>query len=626
MDEDEVIGEMDVYLAKGLQDNIFLLQYPTTSTKRTYTADQRIVARVKPEHKKLEMEVLIDVSSPNYDQSKGEQIALNVDGGITGEGMTYENSVMDTQVLSSKCVPQMGKRYVAGIIYDGQLHLTPVSEVMQLQPSFKYMDRAEMRAMQAAKLKAQAESGNSSQDEAEDAKAVTVRFKGVESEAARTARERSYAAYEKRLQQEKWIAATVHSKNDSYTDRERKRLVCGKVFNTNMDGGTGLMFTEMCLPASDYLKTLVPKYIVSDVDSNTIPDNVLSLAKLGSLSLGEQLKCLMRSANIVHFSHLLTLIPGASDANSVVRSLQSFAVLVQGCWIVKSEILYPANTVSSITGVPAETMCRVRDYILCLFTKYDYIVRRDVAKKLLIPGEEIKAIFDPIARMKNGHGWHLRLPNDTRFKNKFPEVYERQAMVWAARFKQLTKQLQIETTPDGHHNKINTSGKRKTSVSKSHPSNTAKNPTSSRATSSTSEINTKLVNGESGHTANITKDLKPVTQASMKNNFENNGFVSMEIPEPMEYDLSEKTPSFTQLLQEDVDPSCHPTVPFVCPEVVGIETAQNATPHHNFNMEGINSTVALVTDKMYQQTGRVMNENNSANSIVNTSNLSNSMH
>lgn len=41
---------------------------------------------------------------------------------------------------------------------------------------------------------------------------MTFRIKGAETEAARLARERSYAAYEKRLAEEKWISTKFHDK------------------------------------------------------------------------------------------------------------------------------------------------------------------------------------------------------------------------------------------------------------------------------------------------------------------------------------------------------------------------------------------------------------------------------
>ncbi|XP_078486655.1 DNA-directed RNA polymerase III subunit RPC5 [Ciona intestinalis] len=623
-EDDEVVEEIDVFLSKGLNGMINLIQYPVCSAKRQYAADQRKTARVKPVHKKLELEVVLDVSSPNYDQSKGEQIALNVDG-IGGEGMTYESSVMDTQVLTSVAVPHHGKRYVAALVTEGQLHCTPVSEVLQLRPGFKYMDRAEMRALQAAKMKA-AESGNSSQDEAEDAKTVSVRFKGAETEAARTARERSYAAYEKRLFAEKWVTASVHSESNSYSERERNRMIC----KVNPDSCS--TFTEMTLPPSQYLANIVPTYSISEAEASINPENILSLSNLKSMSLADQLKALMKNSKIIHFSHLTTLLPDAPEANAVVRSLQSFAVLVQGCWVVKSDVLYPPDTVSSISGIPSETMCKARDYILSKFNLSEFLNRKEIVQVLKMSGEEIKVMFDQIAVMKAGKGWRLRLLPDLRFSSKFPEVCERQAMVWKARHKQLAKHFNVSedtgktTTPDPH--------KKNKLASPKEPKATVKRSPKEKNKASLKPIKKEPLDDKKSTVKN--GGNKPsVNKLEIKSESLTNGD-SVQIKTellspsansftPMDYEFSdtEKATSFKKLLEDTSassdsvngflnssvelfnknetipEPMDTNIQPFINPSNVQIGVTMDQ--HGPINVDGINSTVALVADQVRLQ-------------------------
>lgn len=70
------------------------------------------------------MEVAIDTTNPNYDNSKGEQIALNVDGTSSNSmpSTTYDSGVMDKQTLQSMDIPIKGKRYIAGVVHNGILH------------------------------------------------------------------------------------------------------------------------------------------------------------------------------------------------------------------------------------------------------------------------------------------------------------------------------------------------------------------------------------------------------------------------------------------------------------------------------------------------------------------------
>lgn len=51
-----------------------------------------------------------------------------------------------------------------------------------------------------------------------------------------------------------------------------------------------------------------------------------------------------------------------------LKALPQLAVLVRGNWAVKSEVLFPKDTLSAVSGVPAEVMCRARDYVVSLHT------------------------------------------------------------------------------------------------------------------------------------------------------------------------------------------------------------------------------------------------------------------
>lgn len=48
----------------------------------------------------------------------------------------------------------------------------------------------------------------------------------------------------------------------------------------------------------------------------------------------------------------------------ILQTLTTVGVLIRGNWVVQSEILYPEKTWSTLNGVPAEFMCRARDYIV----------------------------------------------------------------------------------------------------------------------------------------------------------------------------------------------------------------------------------------------------------------------
>ena len=73
------------------------------------------------------------MSCPNYDKSKGEQIALNVDGSLsshkTDEEITYGRGIMDRITLSSQKSVKDPSRYAVGIFNGSELHLTPLKGI-----------------------------------------------------------------------------------------------------------------------------------------------------------------------------------------------------------------------------------------------------------------------------------------------------------------------------------------------------------------------------------------------------------------------------------------------------------------------------------------------------------------
>lgn len=66
------------------------------------------------------------------------------------------------------------------------------------------------------------------------------------------------------------------------------------------------------------------------------------------------------------FMQLRSLIPSEHDTTSVLKYLQQVAVLVQGNWVVNSDLLYPKEYLSPNNGVSSELMCHARDYIVSI--------------------------------------------------------------------------------------------------------------------------------------------------------------------------------------------------------------------------------------------------------------------
>lgn len=71
---------------------------------------------------------------------------------------------------------------------------------------------------------------------------------------------------------------------------------------------------------------------------------------------------------MVSTKKLLELLPKCGvptdDISSVLTHLQKLAILVRNNWMIKSEELYPDNTISAHFGLTFEVMRLLRDYIV----------------------------------------------------------------------------------------------------------------------------------------------------------------------------------------------------------------------------------------------------------------------
>ena len=66
---------------------------------------------------------------------------------------------------------------------------------------------------------------------------------------------------------------------------------------------------------------------------------------------------------VLPFAHICTLLGAHSPLSEgeVLEELQRVCVLVQGCWVVHSSVLYPKDYTSPHNCVCSDVLCRARD-------------------------------------------------------------------------------------------------------------------------------------------------------------------------------------------------------------------------------------------------------------------------
>ncbi|CAN8002790.1 unnamed protein product, partial [Ixodes hexagonus] len=445
--------QLDVYISKALADRLYLLQYPLRPANQAYDEEHCLEARVKPRQQKAGLEFSLNTHDPSYDHVRGEQFAANANSGSDqGKEPFFQSNTMDKQILTSTRAVTSAENYAVGLLRPGELHLSPLHCIVQMKPSFSYLDQSDVRNKVGETAAAEEE------EDADEPQAVQVRFAGAETERSKRARERSFHFLQQQQDNEPWSKISYHPFGSEMSGVERAMLLCPQMDRDVSD-----------LPGTpqDYFQRLV----IEDVNTTAVVTNherkEQSMHGLRDLPLQDQIKAVMTSAKVVDFPKLMSVLPSKSDATSVVRFLQQVALLVQGCWVVKSDVLYPKDTFSAVTGVPAETMCRARDYLMWLYTQSRHVVQSKFADTVRLPSEDVKMLLSEMARLTPS-GWEFLLQPDKDFIARYPDVVQRQQMLWDAKQQFLSKSFKLS--------RQETSGSQDTAMQSPPPGGRARQP------------------------------------------------------------------------------------------------------------------------------------------------------
>jgi DNA-directed RNA polymerase-3 subunit RPC5 len=376
--EDEVIGEMPVFLSQDLASNLHLLQYPLRPMGRPYSQDlgQLLSVRVKPMQKKFEIEYALDPASQNYDKNGPEH-------------------PIKKMKLSSHPVPPK-TNYAIGVVREGQLHLTPLHAVCRMLPNLEHIDEAELAERVPEPVK----------EEASDVAPMLVKFNRKETERS-AAYQKVTHAYMKQIQdQEAFVDLQLHPSNSVQTSAICENLVSPSSLPVDFD-----------VAAPDYLAHMNPsakELAVKDPDAALKAKCVF------------QIVTMLKRARVIPFgaicSQLKPLILAktrdAAKLNTAMHDMvrhalkvcEANAYLVQGNWVCKSSLVLKGRA----------SLCR--DYLITQFAKARTVDRARLADVLRLDHKEAQVLYEELGVRKGQGEWEMKLPTDARFLETFSEV------------------------------------------------------------------------------------------------------------------------------------------------------------------------------------------------------------
>jgi DNA-directed RNA polymerase-3 subunit RPC5 len=170
-------------------------------------------------------------------------------------------------------------------------------------------------------------------------------------------------------------------------------------------------------------------------------------------------------AKVIKFSQICMLLEANSKQAAILRVLPTYACLVQGCWVVKSELLYPDGSTSPTSGVEAEVLRNGRDYVLWKFTQTRFVIRKEISSVVKLPFDDLKDILEQVAQLRVSQGWEFMGEYDDDFVKRHSDIVARQQQLWDTRYKKLCDDLSISQTEKpvkGQAPKLHDMGRAKT--------------------------------------------------------------------------------------------------------------------------------------------------------------------
>ncbi|XP_055910883.1 DNA-directed RNA polymerase III subunit RPC5-like [Eupeodes corollae] len=347
---------------------------------------------------------------------------------------------------STKSIDNAAK-YIVGILQDKEVHLSPLTSILQLRPSFQYFDKEDKRA------KAEEKSINEEDDD-EELQQVTVKFSKTGANRSKKIKDKSYDSFVKRCTEEPWCETLWHPRTSPTAELERQKLFATQQQTSH----------SMELKATKYAgKLLIQNYQEMSIDT-VLPSKVIGKNKLKTMPLTDQLKVILKDARMLTFDDIMSILTESDECLSsernlngvnsaekctpllVLRTLALVGVLIKGNWVAKSEVIYPPDNLSNANGVCSDLMIRARDYILYKFSKQEFLDRRQVIQATQLPPEEALETLQSVAKLNTEKKWQLLLPPDKTFINRYSDHVQRQDMLWQAT-EQTFNEMDFEKSP-----------------------------------------------------------------------------------------------------------------------------------------------------------------------------------
>ena len=194
------------------------------------------------------------------------------------------------------------------------------------------------------------------------------------------------------IKNEKWIDLSVVSRNEeTSTD----------LYN-NLASNTSRVVTFK-ETSSIYYEQLCPRFENINEILQSKEQRGTATANLILLDLPLMLRRIMINTTIISFSIIRELVPKKYTTPSIIDEIGNHAWLIQGLWIIKSEIVYD------------EPISSARNFLLTLFQKRSLVKRNEFTNSTKLAYNTVSNLFSELS-YKTSDGWELKYFPEKEFK------------------------------------------------------------------------------------------------------------------------------------------------------------------------------------------------------------------
>jgi len=446
--DDELVGEYPVYLCHTMPEELHVMQFPCVPFDRAKVIVQPRRGRVRPEHRKLELEM-------NDDEWRDTETFEPDDDLETSEARKGRQP----RKFTSDFV-EAKSQYCAGI-FTGEgdqkaLHIVPLTGFFAMRPSLRHVHKQDDAAAKPAP-----KPWRRRYEDPDARQLVTTRHEKAETDRSKARSERAYQTMRDDIEGEDWVELSYANSQSDLSENIMSRLLAAQTspdqrasyqvppanyLNAWSPGGFGRSSDALdAVKAADkYRDTMIqqndPDHM-DDVADEIDPvfkirgtRSLFTFASLNSMTGIEQVKAVLKHTQVISFKRLKELcnsfIIEASNneetANrNLVKALDNHAHFVAGRWVVKS-----ADVCSVANGQPPSFRDRL---LLELASNNGAVDRAAVSKILKCSPKHCLLFLGSLARLNvDTREWEFKIPYDQAFADAYTVTAKKQTTLWAS--------------------------------------------------------------------------------------------------------------------------------------------------------------------------------------------------